>query len=391
MKQVVFAMEWVPQYRAPFYDGVRTLLASEGINVSLIHGDPPPSRAARKDDSGLDWAETVTNRFFSIGGLELTWQPAWKRVASADLVILQQETGLLLNYPSLLASRLGKAKVGLWGHGHNFNPLEANAQAEWVKSKVTRYADWIFAYTEQSAQVFRTIGVDPNRITVVQNSTDTSWATESSGAVSADVAELLAQAQSHGSRVGWMVSALDSWKRIPFLIDVLDAIKAQRSDFEFFVLGSGTEFGLLKAASVSRPWLHVLGPRFGADKVAIGSVAELTIHPGLAGLHVVETFATGTPMITPDLTYHSHEVDYLADGVNALVLPAEVTAFDYATEVVGLFNDDDRLQELTANAKVSADRYSLSAMVERFAGGIQAALAGNKSAIGKSATGRGSS
>ena len=188
---VAFAMEWVPQYRVPFYQGLRDELADRNIGMRLIHGDPPNSRRQRNDSGALDWAEYVPNHFWTVRGLELTAQPVIRRLRGSDLVVLQQETGLLLNYLMLARSRLGGPLVGLWGHGHNFNPLEASAPAERVKAVVTTWADWAFAYTERSLEVFLSIGVDPAHITVVQNSADIEPLRNPTGEVSDDVAAAL--------------------------------------------------------------------------------------------------------------------------------------------------------------------------------------------------------
>jgi glycosyltransferase involved in cell wall biosynthesis len=371
---VIFAMEWVPQYRQEFYRRLRHELDHRGIEMRLVHGDPPASRRGRKDARVIDWAEFVPNRLWTIRGLELTLQPILGRLRKADLVVLQQETGLVLNYAMFVLSRLGGPLVALWGHGHNFNPLEANGPAERIKSTVTKWADWVFAYTERSRQVFQSIGVRPERITVVQNSLDTSDIDHPSDPMSPEIVDLVAELTATDATVGWIVSALDRWKRVPFLLEILDAVADRIDNFHFLVLGAGDDDAVLRNGAESRPWLHVLGPRFGADKAALGRLAAVTIHPGLVGLHVIDSFATQTPMVIADLPYHSHEVGYLTDD-NSLTLPPDVDAERYAGEVVDLLGDEKRLSELRVGCRRAAEFYTLDAMVDNFADGVESALA----------------
>ncbi len=382
---VAFAMEWVPQYRAGFYERLRTELADRGVEMRLIHGDPPASRKKRNDAKVLDWATYVPNRLWTVKGLEITAQPVVRHLRGADLVVLQQETGLILNYLMMAWSRVRGPKVALWGHGHNFNPLEASGLAERVKSAVTKWADWAFAYTDRSAEVFRSIGMEPTHITVVQNSLDIEplrAALAGTGPEtgpeaeqpSADVAALVASLAAEGNRVAWIVSALDRWKRVPFLIEILDRCAERIEGFAFVALGAGDQAHLLVEAAETRPWLHPLGARFGADKAAVAALVDVTIHPGLAGLHVIETFATGAPMVTADIDYHSHEVSYLNER-NSVMLPADASADDFAAVVERLLTDREALAELQAGCAEATEIFTLDAMVGNFADGIVDALA----------------
>ena len=170
-----------------------------------------------------------------------------------------------------------------------------------------------------------------------------------------------------------MVSALDQWKRLPFLIDTLDHLRERVPDFEFFVLGKGDDQTVEEAAA-TRPWLHALGARFAADKAAVGALATVTIHPGLIGLHAIDSFAFGTPMITTEHSVHSHEFDYLVDAKNAVVLKESASAAELGDAAADLLSDPDRLETLRTGCAESAGTYTIDAMVERFADGIEGAL-----------------
>ena len=371
---VKFCMEWVPSYRERFYTLLEPLLAERGIDMEVIHGAPPASRRARKDSVMPTWATFVPNKELHLKGNEVTWQPIWRASRGADLIIVQNEAALPFTYIALAHRRLGGPLVAMWGHGEHFNANEANQAAEAVKKRITPLADHFFAYTEKSAKIVEALGVDRSRISAVNNSRNSDAEITDLAAVDPEIAELVATVRARSSSVGWMVSALDEWKRLPFLVETLDEVRRHIDDFEFFVLGQGDERTIEDAAE-SRPWLHALGSRFAADKAHVGRLADVTIHPGLIGLHAIDAFAFGTPMVTTQLAYHSHEFEYLRDGHNALILGENASAAELGTAAAELLGDRERLAQLQAGCEESASQYTVEAMVDRFAAGIETALA----------------
>ncbi len=371
---VTFCMEWVPSYREAFYEKLKPRLDERGIDMLVVHGAPPASRRRRNDSVRPDWATFVENREATIGGRELTWQPVWRLARRAELVIVQQEAALLFNYVALAHRRLGGPKVAMWGHGENSNPASANGAAESIKKRATPFADWFFAYTERSAEVARRLGLSDEQITIVNNARTSDATLFDPADACPEVVEMLDRAQERSSHIGWMVSALDTWKRLPYLIETLDEIRSRVPDFEFFVLGQGDDEAVIFDAASRRPWLHALGSRFGADKAAVGAAAHVTIQPGLVGLHVVDAFAFQTPMMTVRNEIHSHEFDYLIDDENAVVLPEGASASELADATALVFADPTRLQNLQRGCARSAELYTIDAMVERFAEGIDAAI-----------------
>lgn len=371
---VVFCMEWMPSYRRGFYEQLEPKLAAQGIAMSVVHGLPPASRSQRRDHSEPDWATLVPNRVAHIKGIELTWQPVWRHAKDASLIIAQQEAANLFNYYAMARRRLGGPRVALWGHGENPDPAAANPLAERVKAMTTPYADWFFAYTDHSAELVRSLGMADDRITTVNNSRSFDNAHFNGADAAPEVRELCSRVTSRSDHIGWMASALDESKRLPFLIETLDEIRARIPDFEFFVLGRGPSESVVFDAAASRPWLHAVGARFDADKVAIAETCSVMVHPGLLGLHVIDAFAFETPIVTTEFVSHSHEFDYLEDAVNASILAMTATSDDVAAAAVALLRSESSLDRLKAGCRSSAALYSLEEMTDRFSDGLVQAL-----------------
>lgn len=367
----------IPQYRREFYETLRCDLDRLGIRLDLVHGQPVGEDAAKSDAIRLPWATEIRNRCVAVAGRHLVWQPAWRQVRRSDLVIVEQASKLPLNYLLLAAQRMGGPRVALWGHGVNLQAdgSAVTAAAESVKRKATLAAHWFFAYTEGVAGRVRDLGFAADRITVVQNALDTRALRRRYLEVpDADVAALRRRHGITGSRVGLYLGSLYSHKRLDFLVESALSTRDTVGDFELVVAGTGPDAGIVRAAADRYPWIHAVGPVFGATKAAFGKLADVMLMPGLVGLAVLDSFALETPMLTIAVPYHSPEIEYLQDGVNGVVLPAEASPPAYGTAVAALLRDHGRLAVLRRGCRDSAGRYTVAEMSARCADGVSRAL-----------------
>ena len=116
-----------------------------------------------------------------------------------------------------------------------------------------------------------------------------------------------------------------------------------------------------------------LGALKGREKAAWFSVADLIINPGAVGLHVLDAFCSGAPMVTTREAKHGPEIAYVEDGVNGLIVPGDASS--YAHAVTALLRDRSKLEALKRRALADARRYTLDNMVARFTAGIERGLA----------------
>jgi len=118
--RVVITQHRLLHYRQAFFERLREAGAGRGIEIRLVHGQPSPAEALKKDVGHLPWADEMRNRFLRVRGVDLIWQPYPRDLRDADLVVLIQENRILSNYPWLL--RLGvppAQRIAYWGHGRN--------------------------------------------------------------------------------------------------------------------------------------------------------------------------------------------------------------------------------------------------------------------------------
>lgn len=373
-KVVVFQYRSL-HYRIGLFDELRQFCKHRGIELHLVHGQPTRRELAKKDVGLVPWAEVVTNRVWEIGERDILWQPFPAHLRDADLVVVMQESRLLSNYPLLLSRLWSSRKVAYWGHGINFqSDAPTGLRERWKRFLLTR-VDWWFAYTQMTVDLLTQANYPAAQTTCLNNAIDT-------GAFKADLAavpstDLAAARQTLGispnAPVGLFCGSLYPDKKLDFLVEACDQIRAQAPEFHCVVLGDGPSMPYLREAAAARPWLHLLGVTKGAQKALYFRMADFMLNPGLVGLHVVDAFCAGLVMVTTSGARHSPEVCYLQDGVNGVMTPDSTQA--YAQRVLGLIDNPTELARLKAAALADADVYTLEHMVERFVDGIERCLA----------------
>jgi L-malate glycosyltransferase len=365
----------MPHYRVPFFERLRQDLIASEIELRVIVGEPT-SEELQKDDRGyLPWVETVPTRYIGISDRTLVWHSCLRSLRSADLVVVEQASKLMINYALFLWRPLGGPKVAFWGHGANLDIEHSSRLGEYVKRKLARRADWWFCYTEGTARLVDALGVPADRRTVVQNAVDTTALLEYRRSIeSSELDRLRGHLGIGHGPVGISLGSIYPRKRPAFLIAAADAIRMSSPDFELIVIGDGPDRRLIDDAAATRQWLHPVGALTGRDMVLHAMLGSIVLNPGVIGLAVLDGFTLGLPMIGCDLNDHGPEFEYLADGNNGLVLPAGSTAADFGKSVSSLLGDPAALRKLTDGAASTVRSHTIEEMSSRFASGIRSAL-----------------
>ena len=374
--RVVMVQRTVPHYRRPFYDGLADELGRRGLDLGLVYGQAQGDEVSRRDKADLQWGTRVDAREVRVAGRTVAWQPALRHVRGADLVVVGQESKLLLNHLLFLRQLAGHERLAFWGHGRNFQQGSASGFGEAVKRFTSRRVHWWFAYNDVVADIVARMGYPTERITDVRNSIDVEGLRRDKAAVgAAEIDRTLAAAGLRGRNLTVFSGGLYAQKRLDLLLDAAERIRAEVSDFELVIIGGGPQEQLVREAAARHPWLYATGPLFSEDLVRWLAPAKLVLMPGLVGLVVLDSFALEAPLVTIADSEHSPEFFYLRDGENGVVLPAGTDAGGYADKVVRLLRDDAARARLVKGCQQAQVRYSMREMVTRFADGVERALA----------------
>lgn len=375
-RKVVILQHRLLHYRLQLFTRLRQACALRGIDLELVHGQASPREAAKRDEGRLPWAHAVHNRFLAVGDRDVLWQPFPAAMRDADLLVVMQENRIVSNYPLLLSCRLGGRRIAYWGHGKNFQSEAPDGLRERWKNLLLRQVDWWFTYTELSVEVIRGAGYPAGRITSLENAIDTAgFLDDLRGCSDADVARARdALGIAPGARIGLFCGSLYPEKKLALMVDAACRIQQRLPDFHLLVIGDGPSMPELRAAAAQHPWIHLLGIRKGRDKALHFRMAQVMFNPGLVGLHIVDAFCAGLVLATTATAPHSPEIAYLRPNENGILAASQDPAV-YADAVLEVLSSPERLAAMRAASLRDSQRYTLDNMVERFASGIEQALA----------------
>lgn len=368
-------------YRVDLFKLLKEKLDADGVELRLVHGQASPAEALRKDEGDLSWAIKVHNSFWTVKGRVICWQPSPNDIFESDLIVIMQENRLLSNYVLLLRRILFKTPVAYWGHGANFQSIAPlGLREKWKRFLLTK-VDWWFAYTEATVAILLDAGFPRDKITCLNNAIDTS---EFKGQISSVTeTELLELKKKYNlpvdARIGLFCGSLYPEKKLELLISAADLVHRDIPEFRLIVIGDGPSGDYLRQEFQSRPWAISVGIKRGREKAALFKLSNVMLNPGLVGLHVLDAFSAGLPMITTNNALHSPEIVYLKENVTGRL--TEDNPYDYADAVSGLLKNQDLYLRMSQAALRAADEYTLQNMVNNFAQGVLSFLEKRKSTI----------
>lgn len=366
MPTVSIVQRRLPRYRVSLFEELRSELGRHNIELRVLHGEPRSEEVLKRDRGFLPWAERLPTRY--LAKEHLCWQPFAQQVIGDELVIMTHENNLLANHLALI--NRPTAKLAFWGHGANLQG-ESNSFRARFKNWTARRADWYFAYTQLSALLVQGIGFPNERITNLNNAVDLSDIKDAIGRAKSEGVDIRSRYGFERGPIGVYLGSLYPHKRLDFLLEAAQLIRASVPGFQLVVVGAGVEQTRIEAACSANPWIRYLGPLMGSKKAEILCVSDVILNPGLIGLGVLDAFISETPIVTTDCGLHSPEIAYLQSD-NGIISPNDLQS--YALDCVRLLKDQSLMIGLKAGCRKAAKQYTLENMVKNFSSGIQAVL-----------------
>jgi len=364
MRRLIIVQPYVPRYRESFFGELIERLHQEGIDCKIAAPLVGDSAKARADSATGKWIVEcdqhelrIGRRRLVLGGSASTWK-------QADGVILGSQGTSIDVYRAIARRSTGRRiKVGLWGHIKDYvnpsHPLD-RALEKWQLKR----ADHVFAYTPGGADYARAIGVVPERISVVMNSTDTD-------ALQGAIERLDSKAVSgfrsqHGlttSKIFGYLGGLDRAKRIDFLVDFLDELWIIDREIKLLIGGRGEDEHLLDNA-IARGQAISLGYADANIQAIMSDLVKAIVMPGRIGLIAVDALTMRVPIITTDWPFHAPEAEYLTEGSSRFNAPNDPHGFAaFVAEFAK--RSDSRIPSF-----IPAEAPTLKRMVDNYASGV---------------------
>lgn len=363
-------------YRLELFETMRKLCMERNIELNIVYGQSFGKEKLKKDEGELSWGRRVTNFYFPIKEKkDLCWQPLPQDLRDSDLLVFMQENRLLSSYYWMLRSKIKGPKVAYWGHGRDFQTNAPGGFRERWKQTMIHMVDWWFAYTQMTVEILREAGYPSDRITCLNNAIDTHKLKLQASNVSDELKFRIREAcdLKDGSPMGLFCGSLYPDKRLDLLVEASDLIHKQHPEFRLVVIGDGSSAATISGAQASRPWLRWVGVKRGEEKAAYFSLAKFVLNPGSVGLHVLDAFAVGLPMLSTANAKHGPEVAYLQHGVNGFLTQNNPSA--YSDAAIRLIRDPALYASMSSAASLAGETYTVAKMAENFVDGIERAVA----------------
>ena len=373
MKRVVFSVSVLKHYRVDFHRKVRSKLASCGIDYSVVYSLPVGEAARKKDTVELndDTFSSIPSIKIKLFGKNVFFQnlPIFREV---DMLILTQSNSYICNYLVQLFRRLLPFKIVQAGHGKNYQST-GDKWYDHVKRYFLTKSDGWLTYTEGTKKYLQLNGVPDDRVFSFNNTINEGELIENLEKASKYRHEFRTRFSiPENAKVCVFIGGIYKEKLPEFMVDIINKVTSH-SEIYFLIAGSGTHADIMVNCAKKNKYVHYLDVATGFKKAQILDVADLIFMPGLIGLITIDSFYSGVPIITMEQTFHSPEFHYLNEK-NSVILNKSTSSEKFASELISLLHDKERMDVLRQGAYGSRVHYSQDNMVEKFCEGVKILL-----------------
>lgn len=370
-KKVSFIVAGMPQYREKFHHLNKERLNKLGLDYELFVSKPKYVDKKKGDQVNILWSNKISDLRLRILNHEIILQLPPFKILKSDLIIVINENSYFLNYLLVVIQPLFRYKLAFFGHGKNYQAKNKNTLPERWKRWWLNKCDWWFTYTDGSAENIILNGFSKNKITVINNSIDTSNLKESIDKITPEeIEQFKSEFQINSDNIGIFIGGIYRDKRIDFLIEAAIRVRNKIPDFILLICGNGPKLKEIIELARQYKWIIFTGAIFNKQKSIALKISKIMLMPGLVGLVVLDAFAAGLPIITTAINYHSPEIEYLKSTKSGIIIDQTDDIVRYADSILVILQDENNLNSLKNRALLGSMKYSIEDMSLNFCDGI---------------------
>ncbi|MBL9150606.1 MAG: glycosyltransferase family 4 protein [Phycisphaerae bacterium] len=339
---------YLAHYRIPVFDRLDARLRERGLRLRVLFD---PERLEGPADTSRPYcdASLVCRDMRTLGVLR------WVQPDLVPRILREKPAGVFVEGTPRITTNLrvpgACRRVGgssfLWAKGNSEEGTPTGALVDFFRSTFAKRFSGIVCYGKASREELQRIGVPAERISIAQNTIDTSRIFEDRAELDRLAMELRRREGLEGKELVLYVSTMYPKKRQLDLVEAWPAIRAARPNAVLAFVGGGKMLDEVKAraAAVDPERIKVVGRvPAGVDYHWIGA-CDVSVMCGGLGLAIQQTLAFGKPMVVAD-----------EPGVDGEVVEHGITGWRYprgdvaalASSVISVLSD-------TASARRIAD------------------------------------
>lgn len=307
-----------PHYREEI---LKSLQLRSDVDAVLLSGTASKASIATLSETELPDMKVVPT--VKLGNA--TWDRGafWQGLSRRwDAVILGPATTSLSTWAILAVRRLLRRHTYLWGQCGR--PGDKSLK-RLVQEIMNRLASGLLVYGHAEASAATELGMNPSKVHVVNNATQSNTSMLSSAesaTVLAHAQEMARQALRSGELRLAYVGRLVSAKRPEVLLQAARKLREEFPRLIVDIVGGGKEAERLHREYPEdfirfRGWLYP-----GLERDAVFTNATLIVSPYHMGLLAIDALRFGVPVLVPDNEKNASEVEALTLDVNSLAFRA---------------------------------------------------------------------
>jgi len=366
--RVVICQPMVPAYRVPLFERLASL---PDVELTIYAGGDEGSLRAATSLADAYVFRSAPVRLLPLG-LRLQFATPGVLRQRPDLLIAQWDIRYLNTLPLVLAARMRRVPVVLWGHGYSRRPRWLTDAA---RNACGRLADGVLLYTKTVAAKLVASGELPReRVFVAQNALDQTPIQRARGQWMADTQTLRDFQHAHGldaAQTLIFVSRLEPGNRVDLLLEAVARLRDRFERLRLVVIGDGSARADLERKSgqlgIGANVIY-LGALYDEERLAPWMLSSVAFcYPTNIGLSLLHAFGYGLPVITSaNRSSQNPEIEALRAGHNGLEY-RDGDVDDLARQCARLLAEPELRVRLGRNALDTVlQEYSLDHMLDGF-------------------------